>query len=138
MKYLVMVQGSHADYEAMSGRGSAQSPAWDKESLTAMFDFMNALNKELIESGEMLDGQGLADPGETRLVSLDAEGRPVVTDGPYAETKEVLAGYWVLDCADLDRVTEIAARINRCPQPPGAPTHPVVIRRIDETGPSQD
>ncbi|MFF2778654.1 YciI family protein [Streptomyces sp. NPDC058052] len=138
MKYLVMVEGSHADYEAMSGRGSAQSPAWDKESLTAMFDFMNTLNKELLASGEMLDGQGLADPGETRLVSVDGEGRPVVTDGPYAETKEVLAGYWVLECASLERVTEIAARVARCPQPAGAPEYPVVIRRIDETGPVQD
>ncbi|MEU9856430.1 YciI family protein [Streptomyces sp. NPDC047974] len=138
MKYLVMVQGSHADYEAMSGRGSAQSPSWDKESLAEMFDFMNTLNKELLESGEMLDGQGLADPGETRHVSLDADGRPVVTDGPYAETKEVLAGYWVLECESLDRVTEIAARVARCPQPEGAPEYPVVIRRIDEAGPSQD
>ncbi|MFH9957256.1 YciI family protein [Streptomyces roseolus] len=138
MKYLVMVQGSHADYEAMAGRGSAHSPAWDGESLTEMFDFMNTLNKELLESGEMLDGQGLADPGETRHVSLDAEGRPVVTDGPYAETKEVLAGYWVLECESLDRVTEIAARVARCPQPAGAPEYPVVIRRIDEQGPSQD
>ncbi|MFF9339342.1 MULTISPECIES: YciI family protein [unclassified Streptomyces] len=138
MKYLVMVQGSHADYEAMSGRGSAQSPAWDKESLTAMFDFMSTLNKELLESGEMLDGQGLADPGETRHVSLDAAGSPVVTDGPYAETKEVLAGYWVLECESLDRVTEIAARVARCPQPAGAPEYPVVIRRIDEQGPAQD
>ncbi|MFE5794481.1 YciI family protein [Streptomyces sp. NPDC056503] len=138
MKYLVMVQGSHADYEAMSGRGSAQSPAWDKESLTVMFDFMTTLNKELLESGEMLDGQGLADPGETRHVSLDAEGRPVVTDGPYAETKEVLAGYWVLECESLERVTEIAARVAGCPQPAGAPDYPVVIRRIDEAGPAQD
>ncbi|MFC9731209.1 YciI family protein [Streptomyces roseolus] len=138
MKYLVMVQGSHADYEAMAGRGSAHSTAWDEESLTEMFDFMNTLNKELLESGEMLDGQGLADPGETRHVSLDAEGRPVVTDGPYAETKEVLAGYWVLECESLDRVTEIAARVARCPQPAGAPEYPVVIRRIDEQGPSQD
>ncbi|WP_031003352.1 YciI family protein [Streptomyces sp. NRRL F-5727] len=138
MKYLVMVQGSHADYEAMSGRGSAQSPAWDQESLTAMFDFMNTLNEELTESGEMLDGQGLADPGETRFVTVDADGRPVVTDGPYAATTEVLAGYWVLECASLDRVTEIAARVARCPQPPGAPEYPVVIRRIDETGPSLD
>ncbi len=54
--------------------------------------------------------------------------RPVITDGPYSETKELLAGYWVLDCESLERVTEIAARVARCPQPAGAPDYPVVIR----------
>ncbi|MFF8808621.1 hypothetical protein [Streptomyces omiyaensis] len=78
MKCLVRVEGSHAGCEAVSGRGSAQSPAWDEESPTAMSDFTNGLGKEPLESGEMPDGQGAADPGETRLVPVDAEGRPVV------------------------------------------------------------
>ncbi|MGW6393728.1 YciI family protein [Streptomyces sp. NPDC055103] len=138
MKYLVMVQGSQADYEAMVGRGSAESPAWSKTDLKAMFAHMNAINTELNASGEMLDGQGLAAPSETRFVTVDAQGRPVVTDGPYAETKEVLAGYWLLDCASLDRVTEIAAQVARCPAPAGAPEYAVVIRPVDERGPSQD
>ncbi|MEU5918229.1 YciI family protein [Streptomyces sp. NPDC004288] len=138
MKYLVMVQGSQADYEAMAGRGSAQSPAWDKAQVQAMFDHMESINKELAARGEMLDAQGLAAPSTTRFVRVDAQGEPLVTDGPYAETKEVLAGYWVLDCASLDRVTEIAAQVARCPVPPGSPDHPVVIRPIDETGPRQD
>ncbi|MFI0987955.1 YciI family protein [Streptomyces exfoliatus] len=138
MKYLVMVQGAQADYEAMTGRPTASSPAWNKADLTAMFDHMNTLNEELTASGEMLDGQGLAAPDTTRFVTVDGDGKPVVTDGPYAETKEVIAGYWVLDCASLDRVTEIAARVARCPQPAGAPEYPVVIRPIDETGPTQD
>ncbi len=137
MKYLVMVQGSHADYEAMTGRGSEHSPAWDKESLAAMFDHMTTLNKELMASGELIDAQGLTDPAETWMVSVDADGNPVVTDGPYAETKEVLAGYWVLECDSLERVTEIAARAARCPQPAGAAEYPVVIRRIGEA-PTQD
>ncbi|MFF3759824.1 YciI family protein [Streptomyces sp. NPDC004290] len=138
MKYLVMVQGSQADYEAMAGRGSAQSPAWDKAQVQAMFDHMESINKELAARGEMLDAQGLAAPSKARFVRVDAQGEPLVTDGPYAETKEVLAGYWVLDCASLDRVTEIAAQVARCPVPPGSPDHPVVIRPIDETGPRQD
>ncbi|MFF9427217.1 YciI family protein [Streptomyces sp. NPDC014746] len=138
MKYLVMVQGSQADYEAMAGRGSAQSPAWDKAQVQAMFDHMESINKELAARGEMLDAQGLAAPSKARFVMADAQGEPLVTDGPYAETKEVLAGYWVLDCASLDRVTEIAAQVARCPVPPGSPDHPVVIRPIDETGPRQD
>jgi len=54
----------------------------------------------------------------------------VITDGPYSETKELLCGYWVLECESLERVTEIAERIAQCPQPAGAPGYPVVIRPI--------
>ncbi|MFF8280580.1 YciI family protein [Streptomyces lateritius] len=132
MKYLVMVQGAQADYEAMKGKATAQSPAWSEQDLQAMFAFMSAINDDLAESGELVDAQGLVEPAQTRFVTVDKEGKPVVTDGPYGETKELLAGYWVLDCESLERVTEIAARVARCPQPAGAPEYPVVIRQIDE------
>ena len=131
MKYLVMVQGTQADYEGMQGRANATSPAWSQEEVQAMYAFMGALNDDLAETGEMIDGQGLAEPAKTRLVGLGDDGKPVITDGPYSETKELLAGYWVLDCASLDRVTEIAERILQCPQPTGANSYPVVIRPID-------
>ncbi|KAF4408735.1 MULTISPECIES: YciI family protein [Streptomyces] len=134
MKYLVMVQGAQADYDAMAGKASDHSPAWSQEDMQAMFSFMNELNNDLAETGEMIDGQGLTEPAQTRLVGPGKDGRPVITDGPYGETKEVLAGYWVLDCASLERVTEIAARITQCPAPEGAPNPPVVIRRIQEGG----
>ncbi|MGV9450457.1 YciI family protein [Streptomyces sp. NPDC003635] len=132
MKYLVMVQGSQVDYEAMKGRASENSPAWTEQDVQAMFAFMGALNDELAESGEMIDAQGLTEPARARHVNLGADGKPVITDGPYGETKELLAGYWVLDCASLERVTEIAARVLECPQPEGAPVYPVVIRPIGE------
>lgn len=138
MKYLVMVEGAQADYEAMVGRPSEGGPAWTKTDIQTMFDHMNAINKELAANGEMIDAQGLAAPSTTRFVTVDGEGRPVVTDGPYAETDEVIAGYWLLDCASLERVTEIAAQVARCPQPAGAPAYPVVIRPVDEIGPRQD
>ncbi|MFD9904507.1 YciI family protein [Streptomyces sp. NPDC059063] len=134
MKYLVMVQGSQADYDAMSGKASAHSPAWSEQELQAMFQFMGALNDDLAESGEFIDGQGLTDPARTRLVGRGDDGRPVITDGPYGETKEVLAGYWLLECESLERVTEIAERILQCPGPEGAPTPPVVIRPVQEAG----
>jgi hypothetical protein len=132
MKYLVMVQGSQVDYDAMSGKGSEGSPAWSEQDLQAMFSFMSELNNDLAESGELVDGNGLAEPAQTRFVSPGQDGRPVITDGPYGETKELLAGYWVLDCESLDRVTEIAARVVQCPQPAGAPNYPVVIRPIPD------
>ncbi|MFF4169746.1 YciI family protein [Streptomyces sp. NPDC001744] len=138
MKYLVMVQGSEADYEAMAGCGSAGAPAWDKEAIRAMAAHMDEIGEELAANGELLDAQGLTAPSTTRFVTVDGDGNPVVTDGPYAETKEVLAGYWVVDCASLERVTEIAAQVARCPVPAGSPKHPVVIRPVDEVGPVRD
>ncbi|MCK8434651.1 hypothetical protein G3I77_16970 [Streptomyces sp. D2-8] len=130
MKYLVMVQGTQADYEAMRGKASANSPAWSEEELRTMFAYMGAINDDLSESGELVDAQGLAEPAQTRHVTLGDGGKAVITDGPYSETKELLAGYWVLECESLERVTEIADRVSRCPQPAGAPDHPVVIRPI--------
>ncbi|MBB6419484.1 YciI family protein [Streptomyces sp. AK010] len=130
MKYLVMVQGTQADYEAMRGKASADSPAWSEEELQTMFAYMGAINDDLSESGEFVDGQGLAEPAQARHVTLGDDGKAVITDGPYSETKELLAGYWVLECESLERVTEIADRVARCPQPPGAPDYPVVIRPI--------
>ncbi|GAA4936332.1 YciI family protein [Streptomyces coeruleoprunus] len=136
MKYLMMVLGSQADYDAMKGRPSAHSPAWSEQDLQTMFDYMNAINDDLTRSGEMVDGQGLVDPAKTRFVTLDDAGKPVIRDAPYGQTQEVLAGYWLVDCASLERVTEIAARVAACPVPAGTPDYPVVIRQIDEAGPS--
>ncbi|KUO17114.1 YciI family protein [Streptomyces dysideae] len=132
MRYLVMVQGTQADYEAMQGKASAHSPAWSEQELQAMYAYMTAINDDLSESGEMIDGQGLTEPAQTRLVTLGDDGKAVITDGPYSETKELLAGYWVLECAGLERVTEIAERVARCPVPEGVTDYPVVIRPIQD------
>lgn len=130
MKYLVMIQGTQADYEGMRGKESPGSPNWNAEQLQSMYAFMSELNNDLAESGEILDAQGLAEPARTRSVALGTDGKPVITDGPYGETKEVLAGYWVLECENLERVTEIAERILQCPGPEGMTVYPVVIRPI--------
>jgi hypothetical protein len=132
MKYLVMVQGTQADYEAMQGKASTHSPAWSEQELQAMYAYMTAINDDLSETGEMIDGQGLVEPAQIRLVTLGDDGKAVITDGPYSETKELLAGYWVLDCASLERVTEIAERVARCPVPEGVTDYPVVIRPIQD------
>ncbi|MEY2246697.1 YciI family protein [Streptomyces sp. SAS_267] len=132
MKYLVMVQGTHADYEAMRGKASAGSPAWTEQELQAMYAYMGAIGDDLSESGELVDAQGLTDPARARQVSLGPDGKAVITDGPYSETKELMAGYWVVDCASLERVTEIAERVTQCPGPEGQTGRPVVIRPIQE------
>src|SRR5882757_2190144 len=77
---------------------------------------MQQFNQELLDSGELVETRGLSAPVHSRRVRLQ-QGAPVVTDGPYAESEEVLAGYWVVDCASFDRATEIASRLTRCPGP---------------------
>ncbi len=81
-----------------------------------MHEFMGKWNNELVESGEFVDARGLAAPVHTRRVQLQ-DGVPVVTDGPYAETQEVLAGYTIVECDSFDRATEIAARLANTPHP---------------------
>jgi hypothetical protein len=79
---------------------------------------MASFNKDLVESGELVDTRALTAPVHTRRIQLQ-RGVPVVTDGPYAETQEVLAGYWIVECESFDRATEIAARLASCPSPGG-------------------
>ncbi|MFI8994453.1 YciI family protein [Streptomyces sp. NPDC053542] len=134
MKYMLMIQASQAHYDAMNGKDSGKV-RWTEGDLKAMFQFMQDLNNELAENGEMIDGQGLSEPAQARVVSPGKDGEPVVTDGPYGETKEVLCGYWLLDCASLDRATEIAKRILQCPVPEGAGNGPVTIRSIPDNPP---
>jgi hypothetical protein len=132
MKYLVMVRGTQAEYEGTRGKVSETSPAWTAEELQAMYAHMGAISDELAKSGELIDAQGLAEPARTRTVTLGQDGRAVIADGPYGESEEVMAGYWVVECDSLERVTEIAERAARCPGPEGLTGHPVVIRPIAE------
>ncbi|WP_374777992.1 YciI family protein [Streptomyces sp. NBC_01310] len=133
MKYMLMVLGKQGDYDAMLGRASGNGPAWSEAELKAMYEHMGALNAELVESGEWVDGQGLTEPRQARLVTAGADGAPVISDGPYGEAKEVLAGYWIVDVPDFARAAEIAARAYACPAPEGAPNYPVVIQPVDTT-----
>jgi len=115
MKYMILTYGSQQDYDAMAGKAT-DKPAWSAEDFAAMGAFMESFNKDLLESGELVDTRGLTAPVHTRRLQLQG-GVPVVTDGPYAETQEVLAGYWIVECDSFDRATEIAARLATCPAP---------------------
>jgi hypothetical protein len=70
---------------------------------------VDAVVKELTESGELVSGEGLADPSHTKTIRL-VDGAPAVTDGPYAEAKEHLGGYMIVDCESAERAAEIAVR----------------------------
>lgn len=113
MKYMILTYASQRDYDEMAGKAESQ---WSADDFAAMHAFMEKLNNELAESGELVETRGLAAPVHTRRLG-SVEGVAVVTDGPYAETQEVLAGYWIVECDSFDRATEIAARLGQCPAP---------------------
>ncbi|WP_330253022.1 YciI family protein [Nocardia sp. NBC_00565] len=94
---------------------------WTPEEIQAHIDFQRALGAELAKSGELVDAQGLAGPDEARIVSSDGRSAPLITDGPFPETKEFLAGYWIVDVESPDRVLEIAAQMSAGPGPGGKP-----------------
>ena len=112
---MILTFGSQQDYEDLAARPSSR-PAWTHEDYEALGAFMRAFNEELIASGELVETMGLSAPVHTRRVHLK-EGVPVVTDGPYAEAEEVLAGFWIVECDSFDRATEVASRLTNCPGP---------------------
>ncbi|MEV6316923.1 YciI family protein [Streptomyces sp. NPDC051776] len=138
MKFIIMLTGKQAAYDAMNGKATEGIPAWTEGDLKAMFDHMGALNDDLSARGELVDAQGLVEPKQAKLVTAAADGTPIVSDGPYGESKEVLAGYWLVDVESPERAYEIAARAHRCPVPEGtADDPPVIVRPVgdpDQTG----
>ena len=115
MKYMILTYASQQDYDGMAGKDTGK-PAWTGEDFAAMGAFMQKFNDDLAESGELVETRALAAPVLTRRLG-SKDGASVVTDGPYAETQEVLAGYWIVVCDSFDRATEIAARLADTPAP---------------------
>jgi hypothetical protein len=115
MKYMILTYASQQDYDGMAGKDTGK-PAWTAADFAAMGAFMAKFNADLAESGELVETRALAAPVLTRRLG-SKDGVSVVTDGPYAETQEVLAGYWIVECESFDRATEIAARLADTPAP---------------------
>jgi hypothetical protein len=103
------------------GSGCAPMTEWTPEEIKAHIDFQHALNAELLERGELVDAQGLAGPDQAKFVVSDGVGAPVITDGPYPESKELLAGYRLLDVETWERALEIAAQASAAPGQNGEP-----------------
>jgi hypothetical protein len=104
---------------------------WIPEDVNAHFAFQLALNAELAQRGELVDAQGLAGPDLARFVVSDGTGAPVVTDGPFPETKELLAGYRLVDVEASERAIEIAAQASAAPGPGGVPIRqPIEVRQV--------
>ena len=116
MKYMILVYGSQQDYDSMAGKAADGTPAWSAEDFAALGAFMESFTKDLSDSGELVETRGLTAPVHARRIQLRNDV-PVVTDGPYAESQEVLAGYWIVECDSFDRATEIAAQLTKIPGP---------------------
>jgi len=119
--------------------GAGPMSEWGPDDITAHLEYLRALNNQLIDSGELVDMQALTGPELAKVVTFDGQGSPVVTDGPYTEVKEVLAGYQMVDVETEARAIEIAAKVSAAPGPGGVPLRqPIEVRQVMRPPPSGD
>jgi len=117
------------NYEGGAGCDVPMSE-WLPEDVEAHIRFQVVLNAELEASGELVDAQGLAWPDAARFVTSDGTKR-VVTEGPFPETRELVAGYRMVDVDSLERALEIAARASAAPGARGVPVQqPIEVREV--------
>ena len=110
---------------------------WKPEEITAHLDYYKALHDELVGSGELVQSEALAGPDLAKIVTSDGVTAPVVTDGPFQEFKEWLAGYQIVDVGSEARAIEIAAKISAVPGPGGMATQqPIQVRQVMDQAPS--
>jgi hypothetical protein len=121
MKYILMMN------TMKTGHGA---PGWPKQDLQAHIAFMKGFGRELRESGELVAAEGLSFPDQAKLVRAGKNGTPI-TDGIFPESKEFLAGYWIVDVDSPERAYAIAARASAAPGPGGAPLNmPIEVRPV--------
>jgi hypothetical protein len=121
MKYMVMMNTMKAGANMLN---------WSQNDFQTHIAFMMNLNKDLREAGELVSAEGLSFPDQAKLVRAGKDGTPI-TDGVFPESKEFLAGYWIVDVDSPQRVYAIAARISAAPGAGGAPLNmPIEVRPI--------
>ena len=122
MKYILMMSGTKESFN--------QYGKWSKEDLQANIAFMQSFNKELKDSGVLVATEGLAFPDQAKLVRAASDGTPI-TDGVFPESKEFLAGYWIVDVESPEEAYKIAARVSAAPGPGGVTgSQPVEVRQV--------
>ena len=110
---------------------------WRPEEITAHLDYYKALHNELLESGELVASEVLSGPNLAKVVTSDGLNAPIVTDGPFQEFKEWVAGYQIVDVESEARAIEIAAKISAVPGPGGLATQqPIQVRQVMDEAPS--
>lgn len=128
MKFMLMMN-------APRGNGDWGVVNWSPEDLKAHINFMKRFAIELREAGELVSAEGLASPGQARVVRAGKGPAPEVTDGPFPEAKEFLAGYWIVDVESPKQAYAIAARASAAPGPGGAPMNLAIEVREVMSGP---
>src|SRR5262245_34922107 len=130
MKYILLMNATKEVFDWYS--------KWPKEDLKANIVFMRQIGKELRESGVLVASEGLAFPDQAKIVHAARDGSPVVTDGPFPEAKEFLAGYWIIDVENAEEAYKVAARISLAPAPKGTPgTMPLEVRQVMGQAPEE-
>ena len=130
MKFMLMMNAPRGD-------GDWGVKNWTVDELKAHVGFMKAFNQELKKDGTFVVAEGLASPGQARLVRASKnDGTPEVTDGPFAESKEFLAGYWIVDVESPEQAYAIAARASVAPGPGGKPMNMAIeVREVASAPP---
>jgi hypothetical protein len=132
MKFMLMMHAPKAGWKD-AGIGT-----WPPADIQAHIAFMMRFNDELRQSGELVDAQGLAGPEEALVVRANAAGAPDVTDGPFAEAKEFLAGFWIVDVESREQAYAIAARASAAPgKGGGAMSIPIEVRQVMSAPPQE-
>ena len=121
MKYILMMNGTKADFDWYA--------KWSKKDLEAHFAFMHAFNKELKDTGVFVAAEGLGFPSEARLVRAGNDGTPV-TDGVFPESKEFLAGFWIVDVESPEQAYKLAARVSAAPGNKSRGSQPIEVRQV--------
>jgi hypothetical protein len=114
MKFMLMMNAPRGD-------GDWGVMRWSEADLKAHIGFMKKFATDLRAEGSLVAAEGLASPGQARIVRAGKGGAPEVTDGPFAEAKEFLAGYWIVDVEKPEQAYAIAARASAAPGPGGKP-----------------
>ena len=127
MKYILMMN-------VPAGTGDYQINNWSPEDFNNHIAFMHRYNTELKEAGEWVGAEGLTPPSEAKLVRARKDGTPA-TDGVFPESKEFLAGYWIVDVDSPERAIELAAKASAAPGPGGAPLNMAIELRPIMSGP---
>lgn len=129
MKYILMMN--------TPGGGPYQIASWPEQDIKAHIAFMKSFNKKLSASGELVGAEGLSGPDQAKVVRAGANGEPI-TDGVFPESKEFLAGYWMVDVESPERAYAIAAEASAAPGPGGRPLNIAIEVRQVMTGPPND
>jgi hypothetical protein len=128
MKYILMMN---------TMRAGAGVPTWPQADLQAHIAFMRGLNRDLKESGELVSAEGLSFPDQAHLVRAGKDGAPA-TDGVFPESKEFLAGFWIVDVDTPERAYAIAAGVSAAPGPGGKPLNmPIEVRPVMSAPPPE-